>query len=85
MSDQEDFRLSAAELQTKYGPEGIYDRGGDEGQHPTYDQWNWQQAVAQRATRFGYWDWVKEKIDGVYFQALYGYRRGHENSRENPA
>jgi hypothetical protein len=59
--DRADYLLTAEELRVKYyAPE---DRSGDEGAHPRFTQWDWIQAVAQRVTRRGYWDWVHAQIE----------------------
>lgn len=52
----EDYVLTAAQLDDKYNPEG-------DGEHPVFTRWDWAQVVAQRSTLLGYWDWVEYQIE----------------------
>lgn len=56
MKDHIDGRLTAEQLDEKYNLNG-------DGRHPEYTQWDWLQAVAQRSTLRGYWEWVRMKIE----------------------
>ena len=51
----QNYTLTAAQLQYKY------DRL-NKGEHPSYSQNDWQQAVSNNLTYLGYWDWVAEII-----------------------
>lgn len=57
---RDDHLLAADELATKYNPP---DRDARDGEHPRYSQRDWRQAIAQRATISGYWQWVEVKLD----------------------
>lgn len=57
--DEEDFRLPAKQLATKYNPDGL-------GEHPEFTRWDWVQVVAQRSTLLGYWQWVEYRLDEAF-------------------
>ena len=48
---QEDFDLTAAQLDDKYNQEG-------DGECPSYPRADWRQEVADESTISGYWEWV---------------------------
>ncbi len=53
---QEDFSLSASQLDDKYNPDG----GGE---HPVYTRDDWRQEVGEENTLRGYWDWVAAQLE----------------------
>ncbi len=55
---QEDFSLSASQLDDKYNPDG----GGE---HPVYTRDDWRQEVAEENTLRGYWDWVAAQLESA--------------------
>jgi hypothetical protein len=57
---RDDRLLTADELRQKYTTPSNDERDGE---HPRYSAWDWRQAVAQRITIRGYWDWVEAQID----------------------
>ena len=48
--------LTAEQLDDIYNPDG-------DGEHPTYTRGMWRQAVSQKETLRGYWDWVVAQIE----------------------
>ena len=38
---------------------------GTWGEHPDFPSSDWQDEVADDATRLGYWDWVEAQIDAL--------------------
>lgn len=58
MVAQEDFSLSASQLDDKYNPDG----GGE---HPAYTRDDWRQEVAEENTLRGYWDWVAAQLESA--------------------
>lgn len=54
--DNEDYMLSAEQLDCKYNPDG-------DGEHPDFKREDWRLEVKQHNTLVGYWDWVNHKID----------------------
>lgn len=56
--DQEDFSLSASQLDDKYNP-------GGGGEHPVYTRDDWRQEVAEENTLRGYWDWVAAQLESA--------------------
>ena len=47
-----------------YTAERLIAKYGSTGQHPEFRLYGWQQAVAENATRLGYWEWVEGKVNG---------------------
>jgi len=54
--DDEDQTLTSDQLDDKYNPEG-------DGEHPYHTRLLWREAVDQRDTLCGYWDWVEYQIE----------------------
>jgi hypothetical protein len=51
MTHPEDYALSANQLNGKYSPK-------NDGGHPGYTKNHWREAVENRYTLDGYWEWV---------------------------
>ena len=51
-----DFGLSADQLEEKYSPDG-------DSEHPEITRGDWHQAVTERSTTLGYWDWLSSQLD----------------------
>lgn len=59
----EDHRLSAEELDSKYNPDG-------DGEHPEFSRFCWRKEVASQNTIVGYWDWVEYQLEQKFFSGL---------------
>lgn len=56
--DSDDRRMGPEQLREKY--DGA--QGTNWGQHPDYPMSVWQEEVANKETRVGYWEWVTGRI-----------------------
>lgn len=73
--DYEDFGMTAAELEAKYGMEG----------HPEFTRDNYNDNVASNGNTMSYWDWVVDGIKGDDESIPGNDAEGNPVSPDNPA
>lgn len=71
MKFSDDYGFTARQLDDKYNQEG-------DGEHPGYTRKDWRQAVDQRDTVTGYWDWVRYQLAEEETESAEGASRCEE-------
>lgn len=56
MAYKHDYELSAEQLDCKYNPDG-------DGEHPKYTREAWREAVRDKDTIAGYWNWLEHILN----------------------